>query len=123
MPKLPPPKESSAWEEKTVSIVTRPNGTRRNIKAFVYGKLCVYKAVENEDYWSVGHIPTGLRCASFKEEADAKKVCRILWDRFSLCFRETERDKVVNRLPKWVEPWLKKCNNEGYRYYEPTEAK
>lgn len=122
MPKLPPPR-SSTLEERMVTIVVRDTGAKRNLKAKVYGSLCLYRAPENNDYWSVGHTPTGLRVASFKEEGDGLRMMKHLWDSYSLAFREKTKEGVVSKLAPWVISWLKRCNNEGFRWIDPPREK
>jgi len=90
------------------------------VEAEVYGLFGVHKTLPQEtdrkDHYVVTHVSTKRRLASVWWEDDAKQIAEIL-SLYTEDFKSSDQAALKERVPKYVQAWLLKCDKE-HRYVE-----
>jgi hypothetical protein len=93
----------------------------KQCRSKVLGNLAVTNGPKDdqiESRWWVMHISLSQLLCELKTETAAMKVAETLWNRCASLLLKPTPKEVIESLPLWVKPWLRRCQNSG-RYEDP----
>ena len=112
MPKI----NQDEWRVEKVKIMAdfSPGVARQvEVDALVLGTLAFHRAITDDPVkkhcLAVSSINSGDHIVLVKTEEDAVKVVETLWEAASDAFELPTRERIVERLPAWVKPWIREC--------------
>lgn len=103
-------KAAPEWQVGDVTLNTLVT-KQQTVRGRILGGLAVHPALpkDGEGYWTVTSTTTGLRVATLRTEAEAKRLAQLLHNKFAATFRLRNSDAIRDALPSWVSAWLKEC--------------
>ncbi len=102
---------------------------KKKIRATVMGPIAIHKRLGDTDTeenvspgkWSLTHVPTGLTILHLMNMDESFKAANLLYQTCRSVMRdEKDREVLIQKLPKWLKPWIQSCKEAGNKFVKPN---